>query len=119
MSFRFSPFIIALMALAGTAQADLFDDEVTHQELAEALIHCAEEASQLLPDARYRVASVTGRYQQLSEKISWKRYTIKTVRANALEPLVGGPKLHVDLKITQKDAQDAPAQKTWRCILIK
>jgi len=124
LSSKFSSIFLAanvvglFAASALPAHASYFDNDVTALESAEAIIHCTEEAKQLLSDSSVYLVSVTAKHEEVSKKIDKKRYTFATASAGYFggPPAVEGPSLYVDLILTQDD-HEGPAVQKWNCTL--
>lgn len=111
--------LVLSMGLASRSHAHAFEDEVSAKEAAEAVIHCADEAKQLLQDDEY-LGDISGKHAKVSKGVDTKTFVLQSFSGGYM----GGPSpkavaaLVITLKVTQAPAGiAAPASTEWSCSL--
>jgi len=116
-------FVLVLAIALGSsmAHAGLFDDQVDAQEASNALVHCAEEAKQLLTHDLAYLGGIEGKYIEVSDRVTTKTVVFQSLTGGYFS----GPaaqvvaKLTVTATVTQSRVPAAPAAIVYSCLLSK
>ncbi len=123
MNFQhpFTYGILALISLTSlSAQAEVWKKfRITPETAAEAIIHCAEEAKQLLPSGELGLYPIEAKSNWTLEAQSYEHKIVfrSGSRMGWGGSRVEGKTLTVIEKVTKPLATDMPSDSEWKCIL--